>query len=219
MTVAVGRRLGSILVGARVLTERSLADALTRQQGSGLRLGAVLVDMGLLDERAIVAALGVQLDLPVADLGHQSPDSDAVARLPEDLARSLMAVPVRTTPEGVEVAVAEPLDDDALARLEHAVGGHVVIRLAAPSELAATIERSYAPAPPAPHRPPTNGAANHHSSTLEALLSDALGAGATDVHLTIGAVETRVRYRIGDGLAEAPPLSAAAGAAAVRAAR
>src|SRR5215210_5317573 len=60
----------------------------------------------IVDERAATSAAAAQQRVPVVDLRHQSPQREALARLPEAMARELVAIPVRELPGGIEVAVA-----------------------------------------------------------------------------------------------------------------
>ncbi len=223
------RRLGTILVDAKVLTEPSLADALDHQRGSGKRLGAVLVELGLADDKTIVAALGIQSDLPVTDLRHRKPDRQAVALLPERLVRSLGAVPLRRTPTGLEVAVAEPPDETTVTLLESVVGEPVVLFLARTDDLLSMIDRCY-PAggrhdgsPPAVAVPEPDEASGpppeQAQELLGAIVADAVRAGASDVHVDPRPGGTRVRYRVEGTLRDATPLTRSSGASVVRSAK
>jgi type IV pilus assembly protein PilB len=226
MTAHTGHLLGHILVDAQVLSESRLAEALDRQPGSGKRLGTILIEMGLVDEHTIVAALGVQMGLNVIDLRGQKPDDDAVALVPEGLARTLVAAPVRRTPVGLEVAVAEPLDGSGLAQLEGVVGAPVVMRLAPAEDVRQTIERSYSRG----SRTGRSSAADLDTfdqravdrrredghEALHALVSDAFHAGASDIHIEIRAGGTRVRYRIDGVLAPVTTVTEACAPAVVR---
>ncbi len=239
MTIAATRPLGSILVDAKVLSAPSLADALENQRESGKRLGAVLVEMGLVDDQTIVAALGIQSDLPVTDLRHRRPDPHAVALVPERLARMLSAAPVRRTPHGLEVAVADPLDQAARALLEKVVGEPTVMLLARADDVLQMIDRSYL-VRPRPRRPAPGGLrATGHTGDREApepdepqgpppdlgdellqsIVADAVRAGATDIHVAPRSADTRLRYRIDGTLTDAAALPSASGAAVVRCAQ
>ncbi len=224
MSTEAKRLLGTILVDAKVLAEARLAEALDRQHDSGQRLGAILVEMGLVDEQTIVAALGVQTNLTVIDLRTQSPDDDAAAMVPEGVARALSATPVRRTPQGFEVAVSEPLDGSRLARLEGIIGEHVVMRLAPADSIRQTIESLYtlhshqssSPSQPDPDLAGIATPRDDGHEVLHALVSDALLAGASDVHIEFRPLGTRVRYRIDGVLREVPSVPTAFAQAVVR---
>ncbi len=209
------RRLGELLVGAKVLGERALAEALASQPGSGKRLGALLIDMGILDEHTVLAGLGAQFDMPVADLRRNPPDRAVVRLLPEEEARRLTAIPVRRSEDALEVALADPLDAPTLSRLEEVAEGRVRLLLAAPSEVHAAIDAVYAatlkpsvaaPAPGPEPRPPTPRPEERGSSPLAvagtptarlvAIIARAVREGASDVHIETHRDTAQVRLRI-----------------------
>src|SRR5688572_1241402 len=88
-------RIGDLLVDRGLVSRAQLAEALLQQSVSGKRIGALLVELGALDERELAAVLAAQLDLPLADLRQLEPEPDALAHLPETIARSAVAVPLR----------------------------------------------------------------------------------------------------------------------------
>lgn len=200
MTTVVpgGRRLGEILVDAQVLGPEPLAEALDRQRESGMRLGAVLVEMGLLDEHTVVAALGAQLGLPVADLRHHPPDPEALRALPKATARRLTAIPVRAAGTGLEVAVADPLDRSVVAELERVAGREVRLLIAAATDVRTAIDQCYRAPRPRRVRPPVP------DDGLDALLSEAVRAGANAIHLEETPAGVRIRFRIDGALRPAP---------------
>src|SRR5579871_3199095 len=53
-------RLGELLVGKRLITDRQLADALGGQRTAGERIGDTLVRLGLVKRRQIAVALAEQ---------------------------------------------------------------------------------------------------------------------------------------------------------------
>jgi type IV pilus assembly protein PilB len=101
------------------------------------------VELGALSERQLVETLAEQLGLPVADLRLHLPDPAAVARFPENLARTFEVVPVRLTETGIEVAVADILSDDARAAIESGAGCSISAVLAPPSEIRRAIDQAY----------------------------------------------------------------------------
>jgi hypothetical protein len=80
-------RLGDMLVAAGTITADQLDLALTEQIASGLRLGTQLIQGRAFTERQLVETLADQLGLPVVDLRLTVPTPEAIADLPEALAR------------------------------------------------------------------------------------------------------------------------------------
>ena len=136
-------RLGDLLVERNLVTQSQLSEALLQQEASGKRLGSLLIELGAVDELECTRVLAEQLDLPLADLRQDAPDDDAISVLPEAIARSSAAIPVRRTDAGLSVAMADPNDAEAVARIKEASGLDVVALLAPPSDILRAIERAY----------------------------------------------------------------------------
>src|SRR5438067_10033018 len=95
---ASGRQLlGEIIVQQRMVTQAALAEVLDEQgsSGQGTLLGEALIKMGLLDEQQLAEVLAAQFGLPMADLGEQTPEPDALALVSETVARDGLFVPMR----------------------------------------------------------------------------------------------------------------------------
>src|SRR3990172_7744202 len=135
--------LGELLVDRQLISRSQLAEALLQQSASGKRLGALLVDLGALDELQLARMLAQQLDLPLADLRQAAPDEQVIALLPESIARAHTVIPIRQSEVGLEVAMADPLDEETLRQVEEAVEGNVVVLVAPPSEIRRAIDKSY----------------------------------------------------------------------------
>src|SRR3984893_16776254 len=142
-TTAAGPRLGDLLLERNLLSEGQLAQGLLEQAASGGRLGTVLVKLGLLDERGLARVLAEQQGLPLVDLRNDVPDAQALGALSESVARSLHAVPIRMTAEGLLIAVADSEEGDARHVLQQAVEGPVVLVIAPRSDIERTINNSY----------------------------------------------------------------------------
>src|SRR5438445_6982992 len=99
-----GKRLGELLVQRRVISHSQLIEALLQQTAAGPRIGRLLVDLGALDERDLATVLADQSGLEIADLRRDRPDPEAVAALPEVVARTIGAVPLRRVGSLLEVA-------------------------------------------------------------------------------------------------------------------
>ena len=134
--------LGEVLVTRGLVTEAQVANALQQQAGSGKRLGEVLVDMGALDERGLVDALADFFGLPVTDLRRNTPFPEALALVPEEIAREHLVIPVHLDADGLHVAVAQPSDE--LRFLLAETSGHSVrLTLAPLTDIKWAIDRSY----------------------------------------------------------------------------
>jgi type IV pilus assembly protein PilB len=100
-------RLGDVLLSEQMLSPEQLAAALNLQMESGRQLGAILVEQGLVDANALTLALATQLGLPTVDLRKERPTPEAMAAVPESVARAFDIVPLRLTDDVLDVAVAD----------------------------------------------------------------------------------------------------------------
>ncbi|MGB8329109.1 MAG: hypothetical protein WCE62_03205, partial [Polyangiales bacterium] len=139
-------RLVEQLVDAGLITE---AQARASDSGdssvSSARIVQNLVATGL-GERVLAGffvSLGFGPMLQAQELARA--DQMLVRRLPGTVAHDLVAMPLRSSHAGAIVAMADPTDEWAVARLSEALGGPILPTAAKLSDLLAAIQRSYPP--------------------------------------------------------------------------
>jgi general secretion pathway protein E len=218
--------LGDLLIERGRLERAGLERARRLAEGSGERLHVLLPKLGLVSERDLAEALSERLDLPLVG----SADFPEVPLLEERLSprflRESHVLPIAEAPEGVVLAMADPLDSYAIDALRLISGSDVVVCVAEPSELEAAIERLYGQGGGGLNRlveevgeegegaldldldverlkdlaseAPVIRLVNH-------LISKAVEARASDVHIEAFENRLRVRYRIDGVLVEVDP--------------
>src|ERR1022692_2822730 len=134
--------LGELLVGAQLISHAQLAEALLQQSATGKRIGTLLVEEGAVDERDLAHALSDQLQIPFVDLSQQTPSPEAIALLPESVARANVAIPIKVDEEGVTIVVADP-NDEIQERLVAATHRQVHIVIGPRSDVQRAIEAAY----------------------------------------------------------------------------
>jgi hypothetical protein len=72
-------------------------------------------------------------------------DESLVRRLPGTDAHELCAMPLRPSPAGAIVAMADPTDEDAVAKISKVLGGSILPTVAKLSDLLESIDRAYPP--------------------------------------------------------------------------
>jgi len=138
-----GMLFGELLVDQQLIGPSQLAEALLQQSASGKRLGALLVELGAVEDLEVARVLSIHLNVPFSDLRRDSPADEAIALVPEAIARSYQAIPMEVTEDGLEVAMADPLDPDAIAKIRDASGMSVVPMIAPPSDIRRATDKSY----------------------------------------------------------------------------
>ena len=224
-------RLGELLVESQLVSSSRLDEALLQQAASGKRLGELLVELGAIDDFDLARVLASRLDLPLADLRKDTPEDDAIALIPESLARAHVAIPVRKTEIGLQMAMADPQDDAAVQTLADAAGTSVIRMVAPPSDIRRAIDKSYrALAGVGRHVDAFLAAEAITARTVEE--SDAGGDApvvqvvnlivtqgardrASDIHIEPQETRVRVRYRIDGALHDVLALPANMGPSVV----
>lgn len=224
-------KIGELLVARSKVDAAGLDRALRLQQESSERIGALLVQLGLVAEREVARALGEQLGMPVA-AAEDYPEVPVLANEVEpEFLEQARAVPIEVTGEEIVVALADPLDRFTIEALELATGRRLKPRIGVISDIETVLRRHYAEGASSMSNivaefgdAETSGApddAQHlRDMASEApiirlvnlMVSRALEAHASDIHIEPFAGSLKIRYRI-DGVlqeVEAPPVRSAA---------
>ncbi len=139
----MSRTLGEMLVEARALTEAQLKEALVYQRNGSLRLGEALLRLGFVDESMLARTLAKQQGLPFVDLDKGKIAEAVLARIPAEIARDQLLLPVMEKDGRLIVAVDDPLKRLVAEQLQFQLGTPVACALAAPTALKRALERYY----------------------------------------------------------------------------
>ena len=206
--------LGQLLVDGRILTEEQLRRVLEEKASSGQRLGEIAVSLGFTTERAIAGALAEQYELEYVDLDVAQLDRQAVALLPEELARRYEALPLRILEDGtLLLAVTDPTNLATADDLRLALGASFRIAVAERGQIDAAIARAYRRSlqliieegdDASGEERSSNDISTLASSTstvtlVNSLLTTALEEGASDLHFEPRREDMLVRIRV-DGV-------------------
>ncbi len=141
-----GKRLGEILVAAKVITARELEAALTLQASSPFRhLGELLIEQGVASEEVIAHALACQCGLPFMHIEDTELDEAVVRLVPTRLARQHECIALHSDGQQLVLAMSNPLDLIAIEDVELATGLRVDPVAATPSAVRAAIDRVFGP--------------------------------------------------------------------------
>ena len=196
------------------------------------RLWRTVVESGLATDAAICAELARHFRLPVADVAAAEPR--AVTVLPEAAARKYHVVALALDEKVVRIATADPRDFAAEQDLGFLTGRDVKLEVASPSAIGDKLDEFYRPEnsinrllqglTPTSVEVQISDAPEDRDPALDApmtklvdaMISDAVQAGASDIHSEIEAGHVIVRYRVDGILREVMRLPEAAGASLVR---
>lgn len=138
-----GRLLGNLLLTRGFLVESELQYALSRQASTGGPIGQILVELGLITERDLIELLAEQLRMHLIDVSRVEADPETLCLIPKDTARRLAAFPMRRVDGQIEIAIADPTDEDAVGELTRLLGTSLRLFLASRADIEAAVDRLY----------------------------------------------------------------------------
>ena len=205
--------LGGLLVDRGLITLAQLEAAVNDQKKTGRRLGRVLVERGVLTPEALLEVLSEQLRVPTTRINAYTVNPDAVAALPEKVARRHTAFPLQKTGTTLLVALAMPKDLAALDDLRFASGCEIQTVLALEDEIIGALNRYYRDewmpdiaqeeagavvidSPAAQLLTRDEAAERSAVSVLERVIARAAGDGASDIHFERRQDEFHIRFRV-----------------------
>ena len=138
------KKLGEYLLDAGLITDQQLKEALRRQRQTKEPLGNILARQGMVSEGDICRVLHKQLGLPIVELETIAIDEQVIGLVREDLAKKYTAIPIALENRNtIRVALADPLNAQALEDIKFQSGYFVRPVLAPPSEIVEAIAKYY----------------------------------------------------------------------------
>ncbi len=142
------KRLGDLLVDAKVITGSQLEQALKQQKESkkGNKLGETLVDLGFTTEKEIAKALQAQLHLEGVTLSSLRISDEIIELVSESVLRKYMLIPFEFSEKSLNilrVAMSDPLDMQAIDDISIITGLQIEPVVTTTKDVAATIDRYY----------------------------------------------------------------------------
>ncbi|MGH7899871.1 MAG: ATPase, T2SS/T4P/T4SS family [Candidatus Binatia bacterium] len=216
------KSLLSFLIGARKLDPDKAEEIEVFAADQDLSLTEALAARAILGEDDVAAAVAVGLKLPLLNLTTVAFDDQVTVLIKEDLAERFVVVPVRKDGDALILAMANPLDQEAIRAVEFTAGCRVQPVVAPRSAIVAAIDQCYkndkslqSILSDIPNTTKIELVRAESSSpeldlgalTREAegapvikmvnlILVDALASAASDIHIEPGPNLVQVRYRI-----------------------
>lgn len=213
-------RLGELLIERSLIAPEDLDRALELQRERGDKLGRILVDMGYLAQRDLLVALSAQLGLPIATL-TTAPSVPELEGLSPRFLRQSLIFPVSVDEGVLTLAMADPLDFEAINAVQTFSKLEVRPQLASEQEILDALDRSFSES--GGGQAAAIGVATGDEEDLEhlrdmaseapvirlvnAMIAQAIEKRASDIHIEPFEKEFRIRFRV-DGVLfnqEQPP--------------
>ncbi|MGI9428311.1 MAG: GspE/PulE family protein [Bythopirellula sp.] len=212
-------RLGDILIRHGWITSSQLESALSAQGNERGMLGQILVRRGLISFPQLGEALAEQYGVPYYEVVPQAVNPQVARLLPEEMARRRSCVPVVASGQQMQLAMVAPDDIETIAETELITGYHVDPVVALEGPVQAAIDRSFddrivarqtivdmkmsdlASAEEAIEEELEEESTDQEDLApvvrlVKAILTGAINAGTSDIHLEPHVPEMRVRYRV-----------------------
>src|SRR5690348_4440621 len=228
---ATSDRLGEILLREGLITQDQLKKALLEQKNTGMRLGYTLVKLGFVEETEISKMLARQYRMPAVDLSRFEVDPKILKLLPPDVAIKHAVLPLKREGRTLTVAIADPNNVTAIEDIKFITRCDVFPVIAGEYTLRNAIEKYYQQSDAQLQTLLKDIEAADDLEVVEeqtdedvkaqdladdapvvklinAILTDAVKRGASDIHVEPFEHEMRVRYRVDGALHEVmkPPI-------------
>ncbi len=228
-------RIGEVLLHMGVVSEDQLKEALIKQNNFNLKLGETLLKLGYVEEKDLLEALHQQLEIDILDEDSlMELDPEVVKQIPEAFAVSNKVIAVKEEDNAIVVAMTDPENIVIQDNLKKMLSKPVKPVLVSESTLADTQEKYYKSIRTTSEVEDAVGDFGfvavdedeqeiniEKSASADApivklinlIITEAIKAGATDIHIEPLYKSTRVRFRIDGALREVmnPPISVHAG--------
>jgi type IV pilus assembly protein PilB len=225
-------RIGELLLREGLVTQDQLNKALVEQKNHGTRVGYNLVKLGFVKETDLTRMLARQHRMPAVDLTKFQVDPRIAKLIPGELALKHSVLPLKRDGRTLTVAMSDPATMSVLDDIKFITRLDIFPVIAGEFTLRNAIEKFYESGTAQMENLLSDLADNDDIEILEsenentsdnggalvdeapvvklinAILTDALKKGASDIHFECFEKELRVRYRIDGALQEImkPPI-------------
>ena len=220
MAVIKNVPIGTILVENGFISEQQLEEALNKQRGSGKMLGDVMLDMGLVSETQLAQALSIRLKVPFIDLSSRKISTDAVSKIPEEIAREKTVFAFEINHGRLMVATNDPVNFYIFEDLKVTTGMEIVPQISTRTMIEAAINKYYSsqaldstmneletenvPDELDLEKAESEGRIDNAPivKLVNMMVETAFRTGCTDIHIEAFKDRTRIRFRIDGELVE-----------------
>ena len=222
-------RIGDYLVSQGLLNEEQLQKVLQVQKESNgaKKFGDVVVELGFMTEVNFTKALAGKLRVQYVDLDNIDINTDAVQKVPEQLARKHTVIAINIQGKRLTVATNDPVNFIVLEDIKVSTGMDTVPVLATTSAINKAIGKCYSMQNDDNVLEGVNAMANDLGGSIEdqeaqdrvesapivklatTIVENSFRADATDIHIEPFDKYTRIRIRVNGDLVELMNISSA----------
>jgi type IV pilus assembly protein PilB len=220
------KKIGDILIEKGLISGDQLAEALKEQKASGHKVGQILVEAGLITEDQLIQTISERLDIPKISLDSIVIDPGVVSLIPVEVARRYCLIPAFRLGNTLTVAMVDPLNIIAIEELKYLTKCDIKRVITSRSKINAAIDQYYSVADSVsgvigtysdsklesaagevPKGPSIQDDEAPVVKLVNLLITQAVKAKASDIHIEPDESHVRVRYRINGVMKEeaSPP--------------
>ncbi|HXW91937.1 MAG TPA: type IV-A pilus assembly ATPase PilB [Terriglobales bacterium] len=222
----MSQRLGDLLVKEKIITPEQLEQAVKTQKESNCRLGSALVKLGFMSDGDVTNFLSRQYGVPAINLSYFEIDPAVVKLIPYETAKRYQILPLSRVGASLTIAMVDPTNVFAMDDIKFMTGFNIEPVVASESSILEGIDKAYGTGKKEDLEQVMMSMSETDSADVElqleqeemgladleraadeapivklvnAVLSEAVNRGASDIHMEPYEREFRVRFRI-DGV-------------------
>jgi type IV pilus assembly protein PilB len=201
-------RIGDLLVEFGYITPEKLKAALAIQSREhGKQLGQIIIDHHFMSEHDFLEVLSVQLGFPFVNLSVEELDSELLEKAPMKWCQSNQFLPVRKQDDHIIIAFADPFNQTSINAAKKLYGDAIEIAISSPGSIDRILQHLVSG-----RKSEKSIDENTAMGIVDTIISAAIVAGASDIHIEPLKDRLQVKFRI-DGILmfhrELPPESTA----------
>ncbi len=220
------KRVGDVLIEAGVITQQQLEQAIVHQAENKKRIGKTLVELGFATEKQIAEALAHTLSIPFINCNEYNLDEKIKSLVPQTMIEKKVIMPLEVKNNTLLLAMADPLDWETLDSLAFSTGMKIIPAITYETNLLEAILKHYGtlenivdmikkiPGDQKTELPKTTEENEKEADTaslrrksetptvvklVTTLVSDAVKARASEIHIEPTETDVSVRFKI-DGV-------------------
>jgi len=139
----IDKPLGQILMERGVIDSVQLERAIESQKREGGLIGEVIVNLGFAKEEDIAYCLSLQFGYPYLPLYNYEISDEVTKVIPKNVCNHYCLVPIDKIGNTLTIAMANPLNFQAIEDLEEIIHCDIQIFVSTPSDIRKSIDKFY----------------------------------------------------------------------------